>query len=109
MEPARFDEMRPGCYDVEARVRDMDIDGTYASLCFPSLIAGFAGTVFARSQDPELGLACLRAWNDWHWEEWAGPHPDRIIPLQLAWLDEPGETQLAAPLLMSAWGRRPGS
>src|SRR5438477_2737701 len=42
MEPARFDEMRPGCYDIEARVRDMDIDGTYASLCFPSLIAGFA-------------------------------------------------------------------
>src|SRR5205807_1437484 len=58
-------------------------------LCFPSLIAGFAGTVFARSKDSELGLACLRAWNDWHREEWAGPHPDRIIALQLAWLDEP--------------------
>ena len=87
MEPARFDEMRPGCYDVDARVRDMDIDGTYASLCFPSLIAGFAGTVFARSKDSELGLACLRAWNDWHREEWAGPHPDRIIALQRALAD----------------------
>jgi predicted TIM-barrel fold metal-dependent hydrolase len=31
----------------------------------------------------------LRAWNDWHAEEWAGPHPDRIIPLQLAWLRDP--------------------
>ena len=89
MEPARFDEMRTGCFDIEARVRDMDLDGTYASLCFPSLIAGFAGTVFAKSKDPELGLACLRAWNDWHLEEWAGPHPDRIIPLQLAWLGDP--------------------
>ena len=58
-------------------------------LCFPSLIAGFAGTIFAASKDPELGLACLRAWNDWHIEEWAGPHPDRIIPLQLAWLPDP--------------------
>jgi predicted TIM-barrel fold metal-dependent hydrolase len=89
MEPARFDEMRAGCYDVEARVHDMDLDGVYATLCFPSLIAGFAGTIFAKSKDPDLGLACLRAWNDWHDEEWAGPHRDRIIPLQLAWLCDP--------------------
>src|SRR5882757_6958993 len=26
-EPARFDEMRPSCYDVDARVHDMDING----------------------------------------------------------------------------------
>jgi predicted TIM-barrel fold metal-dependent hydrolase len=89
MEPARFDEMRRGCYDIAARVADMDVDGVYASLCFPSLIAGFAGTIFANSKDPELGLAALRAWNDWHIEEWAGPHPDRVIPLQLAWIDDP--------------------
>ncbi|MET1000225.1 MAG: amidohydrolase family protein [Acidimicrobiia bacterium] len=89
MEPARFDEMRPGCYDIDARIADMDLDGVQASLCFPSLIAGFAGTIFSTSNDPELGLACLRAWNDWHIEEWAGPYPDRIIPLQLAWLGDP--------------------
>ena len=89
MEPTRFDEMRPGCFDIDARVRDMDLDGIYASLCFPSLIAGFAGTVFSQSADQELGLACLRAWNDWHREVWAGSHPDRIIPLQLAWLGDP--------------------
>ena len=57
MEPARFDEMRRGCYDIDARVADMDLDGVYASLCFPSLIAGFAGTIFAKSKDQELGLA----------------------------------------------------
>lgn len=89
MEPARFDEMRRGCWDIEARVHDMDLDGVYASLCFPSLIAGFAGTVFSRSKDQELGLASLRAWNDWHVAEWAAAHPDRIIPLQLAWLSDP--------------------
>ena len=48
-----------------------------------------AGAAFARSQDPELGLACERAWNDWHHEVWAGTYPDRIIPLQLAWLRDP--------------------
>jgi predicted TIM-barrel fold metal-dependent hydrolase len=89
MEPARFDEMRRGCYDIEARVADMDLDGVFATLCFPSLIAGFAGTIFAKSDDADLGLAALRAWNDWHIEEWAGPHPDRVIPLQLAWVIDP--------------------
>lgn len=89
MDPARFDEMRPGCFDIDARVRDMDIAGIWASLCFPSLIAGFAGTVFSRCSDPELGLACLRAWNDWHHEVWAAPYPERIIPLQIGWLGDP--------------------
>ena len=52
---------------------DMDTDGVWASVHYPSLIAGFAGTTFARCSDPELGLACVRAWNDWHIEEWVGP------------------------------------
>jgi predicted TIM-barrel fold metal-dependent hydrolase len=86
MEPARFDEMRRGCFDIDARVADMDAGGTWASLCFPSLIAGFCGSVFSRSADPELGLACTRAWNDWHLDVWAGTHPGRIIPLQIPWL-----------------------
>ena len=89
MEPARFDEMRPGCYDIDERVRDMDAGGIWASLCFPSLIAGFCGAVFSQSKDPELGLACVRAWNDWHLEVWAGRHPERVIPLQITWLNDP--------------------
>ena len=89
MEPARFDEMRRGCWDIDARIADMDLAGIWASLNFPSLIAGFSGTVFWKSDDPELGLAVLRAWNDWHLEVWAGAYPDRIIPLQLPWLADP--------------------
>ncbi len=89
MDPARFDEMRPGCYEIEARVADMDLGGIWASLCFPSLVAGFCGAVFSGSDDPDLGLACVRAWNDWHIEVWAGSHPERIIPLQLPWLVDP--------------------
>jgi predicted TIM-barrel fold metal-dependent hydrolase len=89
MEPANFDEMRRGCWDVAARVEDMDLAGIAASVCFPSLIAGFSGTVFARSNDPELGEACVRAWNDWHHEAWAGAAPGRLIPLQITWLGDP--------------------
>jgi hypothetical protein len=86
MDPSRFDEMRPGCFDIHARITDMDINGIWASLCFPSLVAGFCGAVFSRAAEPELGLACMRAWNDWHLDVWAGTYPDRIIPLQLPWL-----------------------
>src|SRR3954467_10980083 len=68
MEPARFDEMRLGCWEIDARIEDMDTAGIAASVCFPSLIAGFAGTVFSASKDPELGLACVEAWNQWHHE-----------------------------------------
>ena len=89
LEPSRFDEMRPGCYDIDARIRDMDINGVWASLNFPSMITGFCGRVFSQAKDPELGLAVTRAWNDWLFEEWYSPYPERIIPLGITWLADP--------------------
>ena len=88
-EPARFDEIRRGCWDVDARVADMEIAGIERSLCFPSALPGFAGRRFARLRDQDLGLALVRAWNDWYLDEWYGKHPDRFILLQLAWLGSP--------------------
>ena len=41
------------------------------------------------TKDPELAMASVRAWNEWHIEEWAGTHPDRIIPCQIPWLSTP--------------------
>ena len=84
LEPFRFEQMRPGCYDVDARVADMDLNGVWASLNFPSQISGFCGRVFFAAEDRVLGAACVRAWNDWLFEEWASVHPDRIIPLGIA-------------------------
>ena len=89
IEPFRFEQMRPGCYDVEARVRDMDINGVWASVNFPSQITGFCGRVFFDATDRALGLACTRAWNDWLFEEWHSPHPDRIVPLGITYLADP--------------------
>ena len=89
-EPVRFDEMRAGAYDIDARVRDMDLNGVYASLNFPSSLAGFAGQRYQLDvSDPDLALAVVRAANDWHLEEWAGTHPGRIIPCQVPWLLDP--------------------
>lgn len=89
LDAANFDEMRRGCWDIHARIEDMDLAGIEASVCFPSLIAGFSGSVFSASKDPALGLACVRAWNDWHLEVWAGTYPGRIIPMQITWLGDP--------------------
>ena len=89
MEPTRFDAMRRGAWDPAARVHDMDINGVYASLNFPSALPGFAGQRFQLGVDPELGLATVRAWNDWMLDEWAHPYPERFIPCQLPWLVDP--------------------
>ncbi len=60
LEPFRFEQMRPGCFDVDARVADMDVNGVWASLNFPSQISGFCGRVFFAAEDPALGRG-LRA------------------------------------------------
>ncbi|MFM8303271.1 MAG: amidohydrolase family protein [Actinomycetota bacterium] len=89
-DPTRFDEMRPGAWDIAARIADMDLNGIYASLNFPSFLPGFAGQRLQQvTRDPELALATVRAWNDWHLEEWAGHAPERIIPLQLPYVLDP--------------------
>lgn len=73
---ARFDEMRRGAWDIHARIKDMDINGVYASLNFPSFLPGFAGQrLQLTTGDRELALASVRAWNDWHHEVWAAPTP----------------------------------
>ena len=89
LEPFRFDQMRPGCYDADARIKDMDLGGIWAQLNFPSQITGFCGRIFAAAKDREVGLACVRAWNDWLFEEWYKPHPDRIIPCGITYLADP--------------------
>jgi predicted TIM-barrel fold metal-dependent hydrolase len=82
IEPTSFGEIRKGCFDIHERVRDMDANGVIASMCFPSF-PQLCGQLFAKASDPELGLAVLRAYNDWHIEEWCGTYPGRFIPLSL--------------------------
>ncbi len=80
MEPVRYDQMIPGCYDPVERIKDMDIDGVHGALSFPSF-PGFGGGVFQRAKDKELALECVKAWNDFQVDEWCASAPDRLIPL----------------------------
>jgi hypothetical protein len=88
LDPTKFDDMRPGCFDIHERIRDMNVNGVLGSMCFPSF-PQFCGQLFARTEDKDVGLAMLRAYNDWHIETWCGTYPGRFIPLSLPPLWDP--------------------
>ncbi|HVU73801.1 MAG TPA: amidohydrolase family protein [Mycobacteriales bacterium] len=81
-EPTKFAEIRPGCFDIHERIRDMNANGVLAAMNFPSY-PQLCAPYFARAQDKDLALAVLRAYNDWHIDEWCGAYPGRMIPLSL--------------------------
>src|SRR5258708_35886672 len=61
-EPTRFDEMRRGAWDIDARVHDIDLNGVYPSVCFPSLLPCFVRQPLSLPpNDPRHGLSTTRA------------------------------------------------
>ncbi|MBH0114617.1 amidohydrolase [Novosphingobium sp. YJ-S2-02] len=79
MEPTALDQLRAGVYDVHARVEDMDVNGIAASVNFGSVF-DFAGGRLHRAKDKDRALVHLRAYNDWHKDEWCDAYPARFIP-----------------------------
>ena len=79
-DPGAFSELRPGCFDVHQRVRDMNVNGVLASMCFPTM-AGFNARTFTEAGDKDLSYVMLQAYNDWHIDEWCAAYPGRFIPL----------------------------
>lgn len=77
--PTRYEEMRPGCYDVHERVRDMSAGGQLAGLNFPNW-TGFSGQVLHAGPDRDVNLVMIKAYNDWHVDEWCAAYPERFIP-----------------------------
>jgi predicted TIM-barrel fold metal-dependent hydrolase len=88
VDPTAFDEMRPGCYDVHERVKDMSAGGVLATMNFPSF-PSFSGRLFMSASDKDLALAMVQAYNDWHIDEWCGTYPGRFIPMALPVLWDP--------------------
>ena len=82
IEPTALAGIRKGCWDIDERVNDMNRNGVLGSMCFPSFVQ-FCGQLFSRSKDLDMGLNLLRAYNDWHIDEWCGTHPGRFIPLTI--------------------------
>jgi predicted TIM-barrel fold metal-dependent hydrolase len=82
MDPRRYDDMLPGCYNIEERVKDMDTEGVWAQLCFPNF-GGFAGSKFAAQTDLGFAAECVSVYNDFILDEWCAFAPDRQIPLMM--------------------------
>jgi predicted TIM-barrel fold metal-dependent hydrolase len=57
-----YESMRPGSFDTEARLADMDADGIHAQVLYPSVTLKGARIY---SEDRELQLACVQAYNGW--------------------------------------------
>ena len=83
-----YDEMRPGCWDPHERVKDFEANHMDGSLPFPTF-PRFCGQTFMDGNDKELGLACVRAYNDWMIEEWCAPTNGMNIPLCIIPLWDP--------------------
>ncbi len=67
--PQRWSDVPPSVFDPKERLNIMDRAGIAYAVLYPT-IAGSAGQVFGRLEDPELELACVRAYNDWIIDEW---------------------------------------
>jgi predicted TIM-barrel fold metal-dependent hydrolase len=88
LEPTSFDDIRAGTWNIDERVKDMDANGVLGSLCFPSF-PQFCGQLFARTEDKDVALAMVQAYNNWHIDEWCGTHPGRFIPCPLPAIWDP--------------------
>ncbi len=77
-----FEQMRPGCWQPQARIDDMTMNHVEASLCFPNY-PRFCGQIFLKGKDKELARLCVEAYNDWMVDEWCGDSGGRLIPLCL--------------------------
>ena len=57
-----YAKMRPGSFDTKERLRDMDADGIYAQILYPSVTLKGASVY---SGERELQLCCVRSYNEW--------------------------------------------
>jgi predicted TIM-barrel fold metal-dependent hydrolase len=88
-----YEDVLPGTFERDARVRDMDRNHTDVSLCFPN-ITRFCGQLFLDRKDKDLALLAVRAYNDWMIDDWSGAlAPRRLVPLTIVPL---WDVQLAA-------------
>jgi predicted TIM-barrel fold metal-dependent hydrolase len=90
MSGLRFDEILPGNHQGKAHVEDMDKDGIDVSVVYPA----YAAQAYVMP-DRELGVACMRSYNDWILSEFQGASPKRIVGLPLLPVDDGMETCVA--------------
>jgi predicted TIM-barrel fold metal-dependent hydrolase len=77
--PKTFGEVPRAAWDAKARLAYMDEVGIWAMALYPN-VGGFGNEAFLKLGDPELMLACVRAYNDFLLD-WIEADPRRFIPI----------------------------
>jgi len=77
--PAGFHEIPKAAHDPYARLEYMDSVKIWAMALYPN-VSGFGSQAFLSLEDPELMLACVRAYNDFL-TDWCEPARERFIPI----------------------------
>lgn len=78
----KFDDVRPGGYDPDEAIKDMEVDGVQAQVLYPS-----QGLFLYRVENSALLSAICRAYNDWL-AEFCAPYPDRLKGIAMLNLDD---------------------
>ena len=72
----RYDDIFPGSWDPQARVHEITEDRIDAEVIFNGVSTAWSGIKLCK--DPELKLACFRAYNDWI-AEFQASAPERFV------------------------------
>ena len=97
----RTGDVRPGAYDPDARIVDMDADGVAAEVVYPTT----ALHMYHKIHDAALLGAILAVYNDWI-AEFCGAYPHRLRGLAMIVLDN--EIEAAARRTAALRQIRPG-
>ena len=77
-----FENVRPGGYLPDERIKDMDVDGVDVSIVYPSV-----GLLLYRLPDSELLTALFSAYNDWI-ADYCNPFPKRLKGIGMVNVDD---------------------
>jgi predicted TIM-barrel fold metal-dependent hydrolase len=77
--PDTMADVPPAAHDPQARLAYLDAEGIHGQVLYPN-VGGFGSGAFLRLGEPELMLACVRAYNDFI-VEWASADPTRLVPI----------------------------
>ena len=78
-----FENVRPGGYLPEERLKDMDVDGVEASIIYPTVGLSLFGLI----QDSELLTSIWKSYNDWL-GEFCKQYPQRLKGIALLNVDD---------------------
>jgi predicted TIM-barrel fold metal-dependent hydrolase len=87
----RWEELVPGNYDGAAHIKDMASDGIDAAVVYPQMVY----RAYTGLKDRDVGLECLKVFNDWLLEDFVSVDPQRLIGMCMIPWEHPIDVTVA--------------